>query len=444
MIRFILSALVLLDLALPSPAFADQNWPRFRGPGAAGVADGQDLPVTWNVETGANIRFRTPIGGLGHSSPVIWGERIFLTSADTAAPPELRLGDEGGIDLFDDDAEYTWRVLAIDKNSGELLWQKDAVTGKPRARRHVKSSQANSTVATDGEVLAAILGSEGLVVFDLDGEVLWRADLGTLDPGLYGNAESSWGYASSPIVHDGRVIVQVDRHAESFLAAYDATGGRQLWQVARDERPGWATPVVHDGQERSELIVLGSAHARGYDPATGKELWMFKDEAEVKTTSPFVAGDRLLLAGGYRGRPIHALPLGASGDLTEKALWTSERGGPYTSTPVAAGGRLFSVANEGILIAWDLETGERLGRKRVGEHFSASIVASDGKLYLAGEGGEVVVVKADQELEELARNDMGASCMATPAISDGTLYVRTASALYAIAKSAEPSQEARK
>ena len=443
MIRSGIRALVLVT-SLASAAAADSNWPQFRGPGAVGVADGQNLPVSWNVETGKNIRFVTAIRGLGHSSPVIWGDRIFLTSAETAEPPELRLGDDGGIDLFDDDADFVWRVLAIDKNSGKILWEKDAARGKPRAGRHVKSSQANSSAATDGKVVATILGSEGLVVFDVDGKELWRTDLGTLDPGLYGNAESSWGHASSPIVHDGRVIVQVDRHAESFLAAYAAASGRQLWTVARDERPGWATPIIHPGDGRTDLIVLGSVHARGYDPATGKERWMFKDEAQVKTTTPFIAGDRLILAGGYRGRPIHALPLGGSGDVPERALWTSERGGPYTSTPVVVGKRVFSVANEGILVAWDLETGERLGRQRVDEHFSASIVASDGKLYLAGEGGEVVVVEADETLEQLARNDMGESCMATPAISDGTLYVRTAAKLYAIAASDESKTEAGK
>ena len=427
------SRLALFALCLAPATLAAQDWPSFRGPGARGVADGQDLPVTWNVTTGENVRFETALPGLGHSSPIVWGEQVFLTSAETAELPPLRLGDEGGIDLAADDAEFTWKVLAVDKRSGEILWRKDVVTARPRARRHVKSSQANATPATDGKVLAVILGSEGLFVFDLDGKELWRTDLGTLDPGLFGDPSSSWGHASSPIVHQGRVIVQVDRHTDSFLAAYDAKSGRQLWKVARDERPGWATPTIHQGAERSELIVLGSVHARGYDPQTGGELWRFKDEAEVKTPTPFVAGDRLILAGGYRGRPIHALPLGASGDLTERVLWTSESGGPYTSTPVAYRGFVFSVANEGILNVWDLTSGERLHRNRTREHHSASIVASDGKLYLAGEGGEMIVVRASKELEELARNDMGDTLMATPAISDGTLYVRTRSALFAIA-----------
>ncbi len=425
--------LALLALCLMPATLAAQDWPSFRGPGARGVADGQNLPVTWNVTTGENVRFHTALPGLGHSSPIVWGERIFLTSAETAELPPLRLGDEGGIDLAADEAEFTWKVLAVDTGSGDVVWCRDVVTAKPRARRHVKSSQANATPATDGEVLAAILGSEGLFVFDLDGKELWRADLGTLDPGLYGDPSSHWGHASSPIVDQGRVIVQVDRHADSFLAAYDAKSGRQLWKVARDERPGWATPTIHRGAEGSELIVLGSVHARGYDPQTGDERWRFKDEAEVKTTTPFVAGDRLILAGGYRGRPIHALPLGASGDLTERALWTSERGGPYTSTPVAYRGYVFSVANEGILNVWDLATGERLNRRRTQEHHSASIIASDGRLYLAGEGGEVIVVRASKELEELARNDMGDTLMATPAVSGGSLYVRTRSALFAIA-----------
>ncbi len=423
--------LAAICLALITVAAGAEDWPSFRGPGARGVADGQDLPAEWDVTTGARVRFRTEIPGLGHSSPIVWGGRIFLTTAEAADLAPLRLGDEGGIDLATDDLKFTWKVLAVDALNGEMLWSRDVVQGKPRARRHVKSSQANATPATDGEVLATILGSEGLFVFDPGGNELWRAELGVLDPGLHGDPESSWGSASSPIIHQDRVIVQVDRHADSYLAAFDKASGRQLWKVARDERPGWATPIIHQGGERTELIVLGSVHTRGYDPATGRELWVFADEAEVKTPTPFVAAGRLILAGGYRGRPIHALPLGESGELTP--IWTSDRGGPYTSTPVVVGEHVFSVANEGILNVWDLETGERLNRTRTGEHHSASIVASDGRLYLAGEGGEMIVVRAGRDLEQLARNDMGEALMATPAIAGGTLYVRSQTALYAIA-----------
>ncbi len=430
--------LALLCLLLFPTLAGAENWPSFRGPGARGVADGQDLPVEWDVATGKNVRFRTEIPGMGHSSPIVWGERVFLTTAEAAGVPPLCLADECGIDLATDDQEFTWKVLAVSAADGEMLWSRDVARGQPRATRHVKASQANATPATDGEVVAAILGSEGLWVFDLGGNELWRIDLGALDPGLYGDPESSWGHASSPLLYEGRVIVQVDRHAKSFLMAFDKRTGMPLWKVPRDERPGWATPIIHQGVERTELIVLGSVHARGYDPQTGGELWVFTDEAEVKTPTPFVAGERLILSGGYRGRPIHALPLGASGEV--ESLWTSERGGPYTSTPVVVGDHVFSVANEGILNVWDLETGERLHRRRTSEHHSASIVASDGRLYLAGEGGEVIVVRAGREVEQLARNDMGETLFATPAIAGGTLYVRGQSSLWAIAHPAKKDQ----
>ena len=324
-----------------------------------------------------------------------------------------------------------------------MLWQKDAATGAPRAKRHVKSSQANATPATDGRTVVALLGSQGLFAFSAEGEPLWHQDLGVLDPGLLGDTGSQWGHGSSPILAGDRVIVQVDRHRDSFLAAYDLATGKQLWKVARDERPVWATPTYFPAGGRDELIVIGGNFVRGYRATSGEELWRFADQAEVKTPTPFVAGERVILAGGYRGRPLLALKAGGSGDLSEREghsgalLWRSERGGPYTSTPVVYGDHVYAVTDTGVLTVYDLASGQQLSRQRTSDTYSASLVAGDGKVYLTGEGGTVTVLAAGAEPKVLAENAMNEPCFATPAIAGGSLYLRCRGHLYAIARTAE-------
>jgi outer membrane protein assembly factor BamB len=424
-------------------------WPQFRGPGALGVADGQDLPTEWDVVSGENVRWSAELPGIAHSSPVVWGDRVFVTSAASEAMADVALGDTGGITVAGDEEPFTWSVMALDREDGSVLWRKDVVRGIPRARRHVKATQANATPVTDGETLVVILGSEGLYAFDTAGEPLWDRDLGVLDPGLFGDETSQWGHASSPVIWEDRVLVQVDRHAGSYLAAYSLEDGSELWRVERDEMPVWATPTIHEGtgpDGRTELIVVGGRNIRSYDPQDGSELWRFANQAEVKTPTPFVVGDRVILAGGYRGLPIYALEMGRDGDLSvpeERApeepgdalLWRSEPGGPYTTTPLVYGDHVFGITDTGVLSVYSLETGERLHRMRTEETYSASPVASDGKIYLTGENGLVTVVEAGTELSVLATNDMGESCMGTPAIADGTLFFRCRSHLFAVGSS---------
>lgn len=425
-------------LALSASA---QNWPSFRGPFARGVSDGQNLPADWDVKTGRNIRWKTAIPGQGHSSPVVWGEKLFVTSVVRENPPALKLGDSG-IGMADDRVPHIWRVSALNTKDGRLLWSKDVHSGVPRATRHVKSSQANSTPVTDGRVVVAVLGSEGLVAFDMQGTLKWRADLGVLNPGLYGDPTSEWGHASSPIIFEDRVIVQVDRHKDSYLAAFDIATGKRAWEVPRVERPVWSTPTLHTVGGRTDLIVVGGEYVRGYDPRTGAEVWKFKDEAEVKTPTPFVADDLIVFSGGYRGRPIFALKTGARGDISEPAnaksgaflAWRTEAGGPYTATPLAYDGVLYAIRDEGIFSAYDLKTGSMLYRERTSTTHSASPVASDGRVYLAAEGGEVIVLKAGRGFEVLSRNDMGEPLMATPAISANTLFIRGAGHVFAVGR----------
>jgi outer membrane protein assembly factor BamB len=435
--RSLLTSVVLFLMAHPA---SPQDWPSFRGPSARGVSDGQDLPADWDVRSSRNVRWKQSLPGVGHSSPIVSGDRVFVTTAVAAKPPSLVLGDEGGIDLAEDSGPVSWRLLCLDARDGRILWNREVHAGPPRARRHVKASQANATPVTDGKTVVALFGSEGLVAFDREGERLWRVDLGLLNPGLFGDPKSEWGHASSPVIFEDLAIVQVDRHKDSFLAAYDLATGKPAWKTSRDERPVWATPTLHTAGKRTELLVVGGVHVRSYDPRTGKELWRFKDVAEVKTPTPIASQGLLIFAGGYRGRPLFAMREGAKGDVSVAddaksgpfLAWRTEPGGPYTTTPVAYRDLLYAVRDEGILGVYEIGTGALVYRERTGATHSASPIASDGKVYVAGEEGQVIVLRAGRSFEVLARNDMGETVFATPAIAGGTLFVRTRGHLYAI------------
>ena len=441
----------LMAAALVPLPLAAQDWPSFRGPAALGVADDQDLPADWDVKSLRNVRWKADLPGYGHSSPIVFGDRVYVTTAVSAKVPRPTLGDKGGIDMARDDREVSWRLLCLDARDGKVVWDREAFAGAPRARRHVKSSQANATPATDGKTVVAVFGSQGVAAFDRDGKRLWTADLGVLNPGLFGDATSEWGHASSPAIFEGLAIVQVDRHKDSFLAAFDLLTGRPVWKVARDERPVWASPTLASLDGRTELLVVGGYHVCAYDPKTGDELWRFHDEAEVKTPTPFASDGLAVFSGGYRGRPLFAIRGDARGDVSvpEGApngrflAWRTEPGGPYTVTPVAYRNLLYAVRDEGVLGVYDLQTGGLVYRERTGTTHSASPVASDGKVYLIGEDGQAIVLRAGRAFEVLARIEMDETVFATPAISRGTMYVRTAGHLYAIARSAAPVQSAR-
>ena len=428
-----LSVLLMLLFVSSLSLSAADEWPSFRGEFARGIADDQGLPVSWSPESGENVRWQRDIPGIGHGSPIVVGGKIFFITAVTDGDIELVLGDQRAGMPRDLEREFSWRLYRMDAASGEIDWYREAYSGSPRASRHPKSSQANTTPAATEDAVVAIFASQGIVAYDFDGEERWRADLGVLDPGLFGDSTSQWGHASSPIIHEGRVFVQVDRHTESFIAAHDLHTGEQLWKVARDEKPVWATPTIHQGDGRSQLIVAGGDYDRGLDPATGRELWRFPRDLEVKTPTPFVVDGLIVLAGGYRGREVHAISVQANGTVEgDELVWTSEAGGPYTSTPVAYRGSLFFVRDTGILNVLDLSSGENRLRRRLDDTFSASPVASDGKVYFVSETGVVHVLSAEAPFDELGTVDMGEPCMSTPAISSGTMYLRCRSRITAI------------
>ena len=423
------------------------NWPSFRGPGAAGVMDGLDLPEQWEAETGRGIRFKVELPGLAHSSPVIWGDRLFVTTAvSSERDASFKPGLYGSGEASRDRSVQEWRVLCLDKKDGKLLWDKTATQGNPQDKRHIKSSYANSTPATDGEHVVALFGSEGLFCYTTQGQFLWKKELGRMDVGAYDLPSYEWGAASSPIIHDGKVIVQCDQQKGSFLIAVDVKTGATVWTTPRDELPSWGTPTVYPGKTRAGLVANGSNFIRGYDPATGAELWRLGGSSKITAPTPVYAEGLIIVASGRAPeRPIFAIRPDATGDITLRngettnasVAWSKTRRGSYMPTPLLYRSLVYVLNNDGLLGGYELATGTELFLERVPHRsfgFSASPVAADGKIYLAGEDGLVFVVEAGRQLKLLATHAMGEPFMATPALSHGTLYLRGSRHLFAVGK----------
>ncbi|MDJ0839124.1 MAG: PQQ-binding-like beta-propeller repeat protein [Acidobacteriota bacterium] len=409
------------------------DWSTFRGPDSSGLVK-EDLPYSWDVASGKNIRWKVTVPGLSHSSPIVVGDRIYLTTAVNTNPEDFDPA-HGGIGLSKPEGDYTWKLLCLDRKSGKTIWEQTAHRGKPATARHIKSSQNNVTPASDGKYVLAIFDSEGLFCFDADGKQLWKVDLGKLTAGFHQDKTQAWGHASSPVIYKNLAIVQVDRHENSYIAAYNLKDGSRAWKVDRDELPSWSTPALYRGK-RTELVTNGVNYIRAYNPANGKELWRFKNYALVKTPTPVVFGEHVLVSGGYpQGQPIKALPLGRDGELSDSdVIWSTEQGGPYTVTPVAVDGRVYSCTDHGILSAYDQKTGKRLFRERLGGGFSGSLVAVPGKVFASSQEGDVYVIEPGDQYKLLAKMEMGETIMSTPAIAHGTLFLRTRGHLYAIGK----------
>jgi outer membrane protein assembly factor BamB len=294
------------------------NWPQFRGPSARGTAEKSSIPATWNVENGDNIKWRSEVPGLGFSSPVIWEDKIFLTTAISGLEnPEMKVGLYGDIDPVEDETVHTWKVLCYNKMNGDLIWEKTACTGVPRVKRHPKSTHANPTIATNGKVVVAFFGSEGLYCYDLNGKLIWKKDLGVLRSNFFIAPEAEWGFASSPVIHKNRVIVQCDVEKNSFLAAFNLSSGKEIWRTPRDEYPTWSTPTVHTFDGKTQIIVNGYKHIGGYDFDSGKEIWKMSGGGDIPVPTPVVAHDLIFINSAHgKLSPIYAIKLSAKGDIT--------------------------------------------------------------------------------------------------------------------------------
>lgn len=444
----------LLYACLSSGAIGNaQQWPSFRGANASGVAEGQTPPTVWDAGKLLNIVWKTPIPGLGHSSPIVWGDRIFITTAISTNHQSTfrrdvvtRQGEIINIDSSKDLSKHEWRVYSLDRRSGVINWMRTAYEGVPKTDRHMKNSHASSTPATDGRHVVVFFGSEGLYCYDVNGKLLWKQDLGVLDAGSFDDADFQWGTASSPIIYRNLVIVQCDVQTASFVAAFDISSGKQVWRTRRDETPSWSTPTIYEGKGRAELITNATKFIRAYDPLSGKELWKLSGNSENVAPTPIVAHNLIFVTSGYRPiQPIYAIHPGSEGDIslnegtTSSAhiAWSMTRGGPYIPTPIVYGDYLYVSANNGVLTAYDARTGARMYQKRLGDKggaYAASPIAAAGKLYFASEDGEVLVVKAGPEYELLATNVMGEVCLATPAVSGDMIFIRTQHHLFGIAE----------
>ncbi len=433
--------------ALPAAAPAKGSWPSFRGANAAGVADGMNLPDVWDPAKDENVLWRTPIPGLAHSSPIVWGDRIFVTTAiSSKGNASFKPGLYGDGDASDDTSTQKWVLYAIDRKTGKIAWERTAFEGAPGNKRHMKSTYASASPATDGRIVVAWFGSQGVHAFEVNGQRLWQVDLGRVNMGAYDIPAYEWGPASSPIIWNGLVFIQCDTQADSFILALDAKTGKTVWKTERDELPSWGTPTVLATKDGPELVTNASKYVRAYDPRTGKELWRLGGSSKITAPTPISAGDLLIVASGRAPeRPIFAVRPQARGDVTLAKDTTSNAGvawsktgrGPYMPTPLVYDGILYVLANNGVFDAYEVTTGQEIYRQRlptVGSGFSASPVAADGKIYLSNEDGEMLVVAAGREFKHIATNSMGDLLMATPALSDGVMYVRTARSLFAISR----------
>jgi outer membrane protein assembly factor BamB len=440
----LLAAITVSGARAPRPGV---DWPQFRGISAGGVADGAALPDKWSAADGTNVLWKAAIPGLGLSSPVVWGDELFIsTSISGKSDANLKVGLYGDIASVQDETIHEWRVYALDKKTGTIKWQKSAFKGVPKVKRHTKSSHANSTLATDGERIVAFFGSEGLYAYDLKGNLLWQKDLGLLDAAYYMVPAAQWETGSSPVIHDGMVIVQADVLKGSFLAMFDAKDGREVWRVSRADVPTWSTPTIHRVNGQTQILVNGMRHVGAYDFKTGKEIWKLSGGGDIPVPTPVVSDGLIYITNAHGPlSPVYAIRETATGDVSlkpdttsnEAVAWSTPRGGGYMCTPLVYRGLVYVVRYNGILNVFDAKTGEKKYEQRLAgatSAFTASPIASDGKVYIASEDGQVFVLKAGPAYEVIAMNEMSTPVLATPAISEGRLLLRTQDQIMAIGK----------
>lgn len=435
-----------LLLALVPPGAPDGNWPQFRGPNSTGVVEDTSLPDTWS-ET-KNVVWKSDMPGLGWSSPIVWGDRIFLTSVVSAGEIEapkkgLYFGGERGLPKD----EHRWMVYCIDWKTGKIVWEREVHRGAPSTTRHLKNTYASETPVTDGERVYALFGNLGLFCFDFNGKLLWTQKYETR------KTRFGWGTAASPVLHREKLIVLNDNDEESFILAYDKKSGKELWRTDRGKGTNWATPYIWESGRRTEIVVPATKAVISYD-LNGKPLWEFKGMSSIAIPTPFSKFDLLYIASGYVGdqhRPVYAVKPGASGDISLKQgetsnefiAWYHPQAGPYNPSPIIYGDHYYTLYDRGFLTCHDARTGREIyGKQRIdadvaANAFTSSPWAYNGKLFALNEDGDTYVIQAGPEYKLLGRNSLGEMCMATPAIARGSLIIRTASKLYRIAKTAK-------
>ena len=431
-------AAAIIATACAPPAAAQEGWPRFRGPGALGVAEESGLPETWS--TTENVAWVRDIEGFGWSSPIVWGDTVFLTTVVSTGEVEaplggLYLGGERGVPSD----EHRWLVYAIDAATGATRWEREVHRGIPPTSHHLKNTYASETPVTDGEHVYAYFGNVGLFCLTLDGRLLWSRQF---DPVA---TRAGWGTAASPVLHGDRIYIVNDNDEQSYLVALSKETGAELWRVNRDEGTNWSTPYVWEHAEGAEIVTTGTDRVRSYDLA-GNPLWELTGMSSIVAPTPFSRFGLLYLSSGYIGdrqRPVYAIRPGARGDLTASereplpagVAWFQPRSGSYNTSPIVYGDYYYTLLDRGYFTCHDARTGEEVyGRRRitVGAAFTASPWAYAGKIFALSEDGDTFVIKAGPEFEILATNPLDEFTMATPAIAHRSLFIRTATRLYRI------------
>ena len=423
---------------------ATDQWPQFRGLQAGVAADDPTLPDTWN-ET-ENIAWKVPIPGLGWSSPVVWDDHIFLTSAISAgnekAPVTGLYDDQGGVKST---AEHRWMVYDVDFTSGKIRWERELRRAVPPYAKHLKNTFASETPVTDGELLYVYFGSIGLVAaLDLNGKTVWTKELGSFGTNRNG---AEYGSAASPVLYKNRLYIVNDNLTQSFIAAFDAKTGRELWRTNRQEGGNWSTPYVWENELRTEIVVEGAVKIRSYG-LDGKLLWEL-DGTMLTSPTPFAKHDLLFLNAGYPGsipRPVYAIRPGATGDISLKGdatrndyiVWYQPVLGTYNTSALVYGDYYYTLLDRGFFLCHDARTGKEIyGRKRLSVEasgFTSSPWAYNGKIFLLSEDGDTFVVQAGPDFKLLGKNSLNEMSMATPAIVRGSVILRTQWSLYRIAR----------
>jgi len=418
-------------------AAQEQNWPYWRGPAADGMASG-DAPLQWS-ET-QNVAWRTEIPGLGHSSPVVWGDRIFLTTAiktggaATAGTPEPAAAGFNPHGPTGPLVEHKFDVLCLDRKTGKIIWQRTAKTAVPHEAGHSQyGSFAPNSPVTDGKFVYAFFGSRGMYCYDLNGKLIWEKDFG-----VQMRMRMAFGEGMAPVLAGNKLILVFDHEGDSFMSVLDKTSGKELWRVSRPEKTNWAAPLVVQFKGRTEVVVAGSSKTRSYNLDDGKVIWECAGLGANTIPQPVRQDDLVFVMTGYRNPMLQAIRLGREGDLTgtDAIVWTQTKGNSYTPSPVIFDNKFYALTDTGMLSCYNAKTGVpyyQQVRLPKTYSFKSSPVGVNGKLYMASENEDVIVVKMGEKLEVLATNTMKDQVfIATPAIVGGEIYLRSKTSLFCI------------
>lgn len=442
LVKSLVASLLILVLLATVPA--SDKWPQFRGSDSSGVTEDASLPDRWSATE--NVAWKTEIPGTGWSSPVVWGNSIYVTSVVSTVEGEkpkkgLYFGGERGAPKD----PHRWMVYSVDFRTGKIRWEREVHRGVPQGSRHLKNSYASETPVTDGERVYTYFGNVGLFCFDANGQKLWEKRFAPVKT-RYG-----WGTAASPVLHKDHLYIVNDNDDSSFMVALNKKTGEEVWRVPRDEASNWATPFVWESGSRTEIVTPGTRRVRSYD-LSGKLLWELSGMSSIAIPTPFSRHGLLYVASGYVGdqhRPAYAIRPNASGDISLKqgetsnkyVAWYHPQGGPYNPSPIVYGDYYYTLYDRGFFTCHDAKTGkEAYPKARIDpgvNAFTSSPWAYNGKIFCLSEDGDTFVIQSGPEFKVLAKNSLDEMCMATPAIARGSLIIRTATKLYRIMKGAK-------